>query len=151
MGTSYSEILKTHFRKTPSGDIGKVSMDADMLKLLLAIDARLPLARVAEKAGIDRDTLRNTISKLITLKLIQPAARKAPAVGASFANGLKVNMVKAVGPFGEFMVQDAIADTGYGENDLPVNLAAEIILKLSEEITDKETRDQFKQAMTSLI
>ena len=37
-----SELFNVHFKKSDSADIGKVSMDADMLKLLLAIDARLP-------------------------------------------------------------------------------------------------------------
>lgn len=146
-----SELLDVHFKKSPSADIGKVSMDADMLKLLLAIDARLPLAQVADKAGISLKGMRPTVSKLIKLGLIQPAARKAPAVGAAFVGGLKANMVKAVGPFGEFIVQDVLNATGYSEDDVPVNLAADIILKLSVEISDDGAQRQFKEDMIKLV
>ena len=146
-----SELFNVHFKKSDSADIGKVSMDADMLKLLLAIDARLPLSKVADKAGISRQNLRAVVTKLIQLNLIGPAARKAPAVGAAFVNGLKANMVRAVGPFGEFIVQDALSATGYSEQDLPVNMAADIILKLSEEITDGDAQRQFKDEMVKLI
>jgi len=146
-----SELFNLHFKKSDSADIGKVSMDADMLKLLLAIDARLPLSKAAGKAGISRQDLRAVVTKLIQLSLIEPAARKAPAVGAAFVSGLKANMVKAVGPFGEFIVQDALSATGYSDNDLPVNMAADIILKLSEEITDGDAQRQFKDEMVKLI
>jgi len=146
-----SELLNVHFKKSASADIGNVSMDADMLKLLLTIDARLPLSQVGDKAGISRQNLRAVVTKLIQLDLIEPASRKAPAVGEAFVRGLKANMVKAVGPFGEFIVQDALSATGYSDNDLPVNMAADIILKLSEEITDGDARRQFKEEMVKLI
>ena len=146
-----SELFKVHFKKSDSADIGKVSMDADMLKLLLSIDARLPLSQVGDKAGISRRNLRAVVTKLIQLNLIEPAVRKAPAVGEAFVRGLKGNMVKAVGPFGEFIVQDALSATGYSDNDLPVNMAADIILKLSEEISDEDARRQFKDEMVKLI
>ncbi len=146
-----SELLKVHFKKNPSADIGKVSMDADMLKLLMAVDARLPLSEVADTAGISPESLRPTVSKLIKLDLIQPATRKAPSVGAAFIKGLKANMVKAVGPFGEFVVQDALNATGYSEDDLPKNMAADIILKLSMEISDDDAQRQFKEEMIKLV
>jgi|GEM_PF-844825 len=151
MSLTKSELLSTHFKKTATVDIGKVSMDADMLNLLLAIDARLPLSQVAEKAGLSLETLPATAVKLIKLKLIQPATRKAPAVDAAFIQGLKANMIKAVGPFGELIVQDALADTGYSENDIPINMAADIILQLSKEIVDEEARQHFKEEMIKLV
>lgn len=151
MSLTKSELLSTHFKKTATVDIGKVSMDADMLNLLLAIDARLPLSQVAAKAGLSPEKLPATAVKLIKLNLIQPAARKAPAVGAAFIQGLKANMIKAVGPFGEFIVQDALADTGYSENDIPINMAADIILQLSEEIADEDARRIFKEEMIKLV
>jgi len=151
MSLTKSELLSTHFKRTANADIGKISMDADMLNLLLAIDARLPLSQVADKAGLNLEKLPATAVKLIKLKLIQPAARKAPAVDAAFIQGLKANMVKAVGPFGEFIVQDALTDTGYNETDLPINMAADIILQLSAEIPDEEARRHFKEEMVKLV
>ncbi len=151
MDSKFKKLLDTHFKKSASGDIGKVSMDSDMLKLLLAIDARLPLSQVARKAGIAQDQLKKSVVKLVRLGLVETAARKAPAIGEPFSRGLKANMVKAVGPFGEFIVQDVINATGYSANDLPVSQAADIITTLSQEIADEEARYQFKQAMINLI
>ncbi len=145
-----ADLLNTHFKKSPSADIGNFSMDGDMLKLLLAIDARLPLSQVADKAGIRLKNLRPAVAKLTKLGLLEIAARKAPSVGTAFIGGLKANMVKAVGPFGEFVVQDALNATGYSE-ELPLNMAADLILQLSMEITDAAAQGQFKKEMIKLV
>ena len=146
-----SELLDLHFKKNDSTDVGNVSLDADMLKLLLAIDARLPLSEVAKRAGISTASLRGTVAKLFQLKLIRPSKPRAPAIGSGFIAGLKTNMVKAIGPLGEFVVQDTLGEAGYSESDLPVNMAADIILKLSMEIEDLHAQRHFKEDMIKLI
>ena len=152
MGTSNQSQLQAHYRKVTRLDNKEVLLDADMIRLLIAIDETKPLGKIAQEVGMNPDQLNVTLDKLLELKLVEPVLQKdKSSMGGRFLKALEQNLSRAVGPMAQIILEDALSDLNLTGKDIPQNQAAELISILAVEIPDEDVRMQFKKAMLPLI
>ena len=140
-----------YYRKITRIDSNEICLDADMIRLLIAIDASKHIDEVATEVGMDGVTMQATLHKLLDLKLIEPVRKAGDAVGARFVNQLKNRLARAVGPMAEILIEDSAADMGRPLAELSKRQAAELISSLAVEIPDQENRIQFTKSMLDII
>ena len=140
-----------YYRKITRIDSNEICLDADMIRLLIAIDKSKHIDELATEVGMDDPTMQATLRKLMDLKLIEPVRKTGDAVGARFVNQLKNQLARAVGPMAEILIEDLAADMGGPLAELSRSQAAELISSLAVEIPDQETRVQFTRSMLDII
>jgi hypothetical protein len=142
---------KMYFRKANRMDGEEINLDADMIRLLIAIDESKDIAQIANEVGMDVTTLNKALAKLIKLRLIETVKKEVPFLNEKFLEALKINLSKAIGPMAEFLIEDVAADMDFPVNKIPKHQAAELISNLAVEIPDENSRVQFEKLMIELI
>jgi hypothetical protein len=151
MGMSPQDQLNNRYRKVTRLDGREVSLDADMIRLLIAIDESKELGQIGRELGMPRDTLMTALARLAAVNLIEPIRKDIPHLKNGFLEALRINLSRAVGPMAQILVEDALSDMKLSSGAIPKNQAAELIAALALEIPDEEGRMQFKKAMLELM
>jgi len=151
MGMSPQHQLNNRYRKVTRLNGKEVSLDADMIRLLIAIDESKELGQVGRELGMPRDTLMTALARLAAVNLIEPIQKDIPRRDGGFLEALKLNLSRAVGPMAQILVEDVLSDMKLSSGPIPQNQAAELIAALALEIPDEEGRMQFKKAMLELM
>jgi DNA-binding MarR family transcriptional regulator len=151
MGMSPQVQLNNRYRKVTRLDGREVSLDADMIRLLIAIDESKALGQIGRELGMTHATLTATLAKLSAINLIEPIRENIPRRDNGFLDALALNLSRAVGPMAQILLEDALSDMKLSPGPIPQNQAAELIGALALEIPDEEARMQFKRAMLELM
>ncbi|MFZ0133324.1 MAG: hypothetical protein WAK95_12330 [Desulfobacterales bacterium] len=147
MGMSTQEQLNSRYRKVTRLDGKEVSLDADMLRLLFAIDESKEVGQIGRELGMASDMISATLAKLAAVKLIEPIRKVVPCLANGFLEALKLNLSRTVGPMAQILLEDVLLDMKLSPEAIPKNQAAELIGALAMEIPDEDGRMQFKKAM----
>ena len=139
------------FRKVILKDNDAVSLDADMIRLLIAIDENKSLYQIAEEVGMGTAAFKNALSKLLDQGLIEPVQKDIQVLDQSFIQTLRINLSRAIGPMAEILIEDMAAEMEIDPAAIPVNQAAELIAHLSLEVPDEENQMQFKKSMLAIL
>ena len=142
---------EAYYRKVIRNDNDQVSLDADMIRLLIAIDENKSLYQIAEEVDMGNATFKKALSKLLDQGLIAPVKKDIPVLDQSFIETLRINLSRAIGPMAEILIEDVAAEMELTPSEIPVNQAAELITNLSREIPDEENRMQFKKSMLAIL
>lgn len=140
-----------YYRKVIRADNDEVSLDADMIHLLIAIDENKSLSQIADAADMDNTTFKQALSKLLAQSLIEPVQKDIRVLDESFLESLRINLSKAIGPMAEILIADVAEEMELDPARIPVNHAAELITHLSLEVSDEENRMQFKKSMITIL
>lgn len=140
-----------YYRKVIRSDNEEVSLDADMIRLLIAIDESKSLYQFIDEVDMDNTTFRQTLSKLLEQGLIEPIQKDIPVLDETFLELFRINLSKAIGPIAEILVADLMQKMDLNPAEIPVNHAAELITQLSLEVPDRENRIQFKKSMLAIL
>ena len=146
--TGRSDIF---YRKVIRADNDEVSLDADMIRLLIAIDENKSLYQIADEVGMDNSSFKQALSKLLEQGLIEPVQKDIPVLDESFLESLRINLSRAIGPMAEILIAEAAEEMELDPAIIPVNRAAELITHLSLEVPDEENQMQFKKAMITIL
>lgn len=140
-----------YFRKKMGKAPQTVSLDADMIRLLLVIDEHKSIYQVAAEVEMDAATFKKTLQRLLEQGLIETVPRKAPLLDQTFLYTARLNLSRAIGPMAQIILEDTVAEMNLNSSGIPVDQAADLINRLALEIPDEETRIQFKKAMIPII
>jgi len=140
-----------YYRKIIRKDNDAVSLDADMIRLLIAIDENKNLYQIAEEVNVGTAEFKKALSKLLDQGLIEPVQKDIHVLNQSFIETLHLNLSMAIGPMAEILIEDMAAEMEVDPTAIPVNQAAELIAHLSLEIPDNENQIQFKKAMLAIL
>ena len=151
MAESSGGVAGLVFKQIVSGDLGKLSLDGQMLSVLMNLDGKKTLGQVSQKLGLNLSTIRPIVAKLIKLKLLERVEVTANAVDKEFLSFLISQLSIAIGPLGGIIVDDGLEDLGFSKTNFPTHRTAELINLLSQEIQREEKRIQFKQVMLKKI
>lgn len=151
MGMSTQEQLNSRYRKVTRLDGKEVSLDADMLRLLFAIDESKEVGQIGRELGMASDMISATLAKLAAVKLIEPIRKVVPCLANGFLEALKLNLSRTVGPMAQILLEDVLLDMKLSPEAIPKNQAAELIGALAMEIPDEDGRMQFKKAMVEFM
>jgi predicted transcriptional regulator len=142
---------QTYFRKVILKDNDQISLDADMIRLLIAIDENKSLYQIADEVDMRADTLKLNLEKLLKQGLIEPVKKELPVLDRIFLQALKINLSKVIGPMSEILIEEVVSEMELTGPEIPVDQAAELIAALSHEIPDEEKRIEFKKSMMDIL
>jgi predicted transcriptional regulator len=151
MAVGWSGRPDVYYRKIIRKDNEEVSLDADMIRLLIAIDETKSLYQIAEEVDMENATFKRTLSKLLQQGLIEPVKKDLPALDERFIETLRINLSKIIGPMAEILIEDVMDEMDLNPSAIPVQQAAELINNLSLEVPDETNRIQFKKAMIAIL
>ena len=151
MTTQSAQLPNMYFRRKIGTNQRELSMDAGMIQLLLAIDESKPISQVAKEAGIKPAQVKSALMKLLKLNLIEPVGKGFKPLPGGFIEKVRNELIRAIGPIGEFLIEDAAADMGSSLSEIPVQRAPELISLLAEQIPEETTRLEFKRTMISQL
>ncbi|NIS18203.1 MAG: helix-turn-helix transcriptional regulator, partial [candidate division Zixibacteria bacterium] len=83
---------QTYYRKVIRKDHDQISLDADMIRLLIAIDENKSLYQIADEVDMRADTLKTNLEKLLQQGLIEPVKKDLPVLDRIFLQALKINL-----------------------------------------------------------
>ena len=151
MDSGFTSRPDVYYRKVIRNDDDKVSLDADMLRLLIAIDENKSLYQIAEEVDMGNTSFRKALSKLLKQGLIEAVEKNMPVLGKSFLETLRISLSRAIGPMAEILIEDVVAEMELNPVAVPVHQAAELITNLSLEVPDEDSRIQFKKSMLAIL
>ena len=151
MDIGWSGRSDIYYRKVIRADNDEVSLDADMIRLLIAIDESKGLNQIADEMDMDNTTFRRALSKLLDQGLIEPVQKDIKEMDDSFLESLQINLSKAIGPMAEILIAEVMEEMELDPDGIPVNHAAEMITQLSLEVPDGENQIQFKKSMLATL
>jgi hypothetical protein len=142
---------QTYFRKVIRKNNDQISLDADMIRLLIAIDENKSLYQIADEVDMRADTLKINLEKLLQQGLIAPVKKDLPVLDRIFLQALKINLSKVIGPMSEILIEEVVSEMELTGPGIPVDQAAELIATLSHEIPNEEKRIEFKKSMMDIL
>ena len=143
--------LENYYRKVIRKDNNEISLDADMIRLLIAIDENKSLYQIADEVEMEDATLDKNLSKLLEQGLIEPVEKDLPVLDKIFLQALKINLSKTIGPMAVILIEEVVSDMELTAPEIPVHQAAELITALSHEIPDEIKRVEFKKSMMDIL
>ena len=143
--------LENYYRKVIRKDNNEISLDADMIRLLIAIDENKSLYQIADEVEMEDATLKKNLSKLLQQGLIEPVKKDLPVLDKIFLQALKINLSKTIGPMAVILIEEVVLDMELTAPEIPVHQAAELITALSHEIPDEIKRIEFKKSMMDIL
>jgi molybdenum-dependent DNA-binding transcriptional regulator ModE len=151
MDIGLTGLSNMYYRKVIRTDNDEISLDADMIRLLIAIDEDKSLNRIAEEVDMSASDFKSTLTKLLKQGLIEPVRKKQMVLDKSFLEMLRVNLSKAIGPIAQILIEDVAEEMQLEPSAIPINQAAELITQLSLEVPDEENKIQFKKSMIAIM
>jgi hypothetical protein len=139
------------FRKKDIRDRGVINLNGDMYNLFLEIDADKSINTIAQDIHLDLPVIRDALSRLLALDLIEVVGDMGPKRTRSFMSHLRNQFVKAIGPLGSFLIEDIIREQNFFDDRFSQEEASEFVLRLAAEIQDSTKRHEFKKSMIEYI
>ena len=139
------------YRKIHRTDHDQIALDAEMVRLLIAIDEKKSLSQIAAEVQMEPMALKKNLGKLIQLGLVEPIKKGLPVLDKIFLQALNINLSRAIGPMAEFLIEEVTSEMEITDPGIPVHQAAEMITTLSHEIPDPEKRIEFKKSMMDIL
>lgn len=151
MSVNVGDISALVFKRSIRGDLGKFSLDSQMLKVLMELDGDKSLNTVSRTINMDMETLREVIIRLNHINLIEKVEKKSFALNKAFFDFLTAQLSLALGPIAEFLIEDEIRELGYDPTNFPFQRTAELVNILARQIPRDEKRLVFQQVMVEKI
>lgn len=142
---------KMFFRKAALPDSGKISLNADMIRLLMVIDENKDLLQISDEAGMDVSMLNQVLSKLLKLKLIEPVEKSNRFLSKKFLEDLRFNLSQVIGPMAQILIEDTVAEMELKMSEIPGHQAAELISNISREVPEENNQIEFKKTMIEIM
>ena len=139
------------FKQAVTGTVDDITLDSSLLNVLLELDGKKNLGIVAQKTGLNMGELRDAISRLLQLKVVESVAEAILMADEEFFNFLNTQLSFAVGPIAEVLIEDEIANMDHGISSFPAFRAAELVEILSTAIKREEKKSAFKLSMVNKL
>lgn len=152
MATAFSgDISKLVLKRTVRADLGEVSLDSQMLQVLMELDGRKTIGQIAQSLNMTLKDLRAILGRLYQLRLCEIARNAIPSLGKEFFRFLSAELSRAMGPIADVVIEDEISDMGQSQAHFPAHRAAELVDVLARQILREERKVAFQQAMVKKL
>ena len=151
MDVSSGDISFLIFRRTAVHDLGDFSLSRQALNVYMGLNGRATLGEVAEKSGINLSRMRELISNLIKLGLIDKVPKDIVVLGGDFFRYLIGQLSLATGPIAGVLIEDEVYDLGYEVDQFPAYRVTELIDRLAAQIRREDKKSIFVKNMADKI
>jgi len=139
------------FKQVVAGGMGDVTLDSSLLNVFMELDGKKNLGIIAKKTGLNMGEIRDAISRLLKLKLVESSTENIMMADDDFLYFLNVQLSLAVGPIAEVLVEDEIVNMDHDILKFPASKAAELVEILAMTIEHEEKRSVFKLNMLNKL
>lgn len=140
-------IASSVYRRCVRNDLGEVSLDSRMLTLMMNLNGDKNAATLAGELGMTLSDVREVLSRLDQLGLIEEVVSSVPTLSADFYPFLADQLSKAMGPMAEILLEDLLTEMDLQRESIPLTRAAELVDALAREIPRSEKRTEFQQVL----
>ena len=151
MVLSSGDISSIIYKRKVRDDLGDFSLDGQTLLILMELDGKTTLGALAGKTGLKMGTIREMISKLLKLGLIEKVEKEVIPVDSDFFRNLLDEFALAIGPIAGVLIEDQVQALGYDVNSFPGYLVTELVDGLAGEIRREEKKAVFIKNMVEII
>ena len=151
MPLNSQDLPQRYFKKTIRKNMEEITLDAEMIRLLMAIDENKNISQVARAAEMNLSQVRDVLAKLLKQKLVVPVKKDVTYLEQSFINFLKTKLSESIGPMGEILIEDILDEMGLQIDRIPVNAAPDFVRNIAREIPQEENRTLFEDVIFSRI
>jgi len=151
MHTPSGDPRSERYRRVLRNDMGKLSLDGQMLAMFMELDGEKTLQQVATKVGMDLRAATGAVAKLAELGLVEPVETAVASLGEVFMRDLIAEFSLAIGPIADVVVEDTVLDLGYEVSSFPANRVAELVELLAQELQRESDQLTFKKNMLERI
>ena len=144
-------ILSMIFKQVVTGGMGDITLDSGLLNVFMELDGKKNLGMIAQKTGLNMGEIRDAISRLLKMKLVESSTENILMVDGDFLNFLNGQLSLAVGPIAEVLIEDEIVNMGHGIANFPASKAAELVEMIAMTIEHEEKRSVFKVSMVNKL
>jgi len=146
------DIYPLIFKRTQKEQKSEFSIDIQMLGVLIEMDGKKNIGSIAKKTNMSLEEIRDILLKLTELGLIEPAEDDSITfLDRTFFDYLREQLLIAIGPFADILIEDVIDEIGYGITKFPSYRVNDLIGALSKEIRNVERQKIFMEKMKKLI
>ncbi len=149
--TTAGDLSAMVFRRVMREDAGEVSFDPQMLAVFMELDGEKSLAAVAKNLGLKMSSIREAVSRLHGLRLIETVRSAVSVLDREFIGILRTELSLAIGPLAEIVIEDGARDLGHDLSQFPSQRAAELVELIGREIKREDKRALFMQNMVNRI
>ena len=148
-----ANLLDMHFKKTNLATNNEITFDADMLKLLMAIDEDKTIRQVAGDVDLSPAAFKESLMKLIKLKLIKQVAAAAAGsfVGEAFMARLREILVSLTGPLGEVLIEEAAEEMNLNVKKIPRGQIGDFVYHIANQMPGEKQKNEFSTVMLEEI
>ena len=142
-----ANLANARFKQSERASTREFTFDADMLKLLMAIDGEKTVREVSLAVGLSQPVFKSKFIKLLKLGLIEQLGDEVKCVDPSFIDKMRATLIQLVGPLGEMLVIDTAEDMGWQTNRIPVADLVDFVAAVAREIPGEKQCNEFKKRM----
>lgn len=135
------------FRRKIKSDIGEVSLDSLMLKILMAIDGKKKFKDIESILNLDQHIIKEILIKLDRLNLIEIDLSSVATLDNNFYNYILEQLALAIGPMAEIILEEEIKNLNLEKDSIPVFTAPELIENIADSIPRSDKKIKFQQNM----
>jgi excinuclease UvrABC nuclease subunit len=147
MSVFAGDMSKLILKRTVRADLGEVSLDSEMLRVLMELDGSKNLGQVARSLDMNLKQLKLVLDRLYKLRLCETAKEATLKLDRTFFHFLSAELSKAMGPIADVVIEDEIREMGENYSKFPAHRAAELVDVLARQILREERKVAFQQAM----
>ena len=151
MVLSSGDISSMIYMRKVRDDLGDFSLDGQTLIVLMELDGKTTLGALAGKTGLTMGAIREVITYLLKLGLIDRVEKSIVPVDNAFFRNMLEELALAIGPIASVLIEDEVQDLGYDVSSFPSYLVTELVDRLAAEIRREEKKAIFIKNMVNLI
>ena len=151
MVLSSGDISSMIYKRKVRDDLGDFSLDGQTLLILMELDGKATLGALAGKARLNMGTIREMVSRLLKLGLIEKVEKEVILVDGNFFRSLLDEFALAIGPIAGVLIEDEVQVLGHDVNSFPSYLVTELVDRLAGEIRREEKKSVFIKNMVNII
>ena len=143
------------FNISPSGSTDTVSLKPIEWQVLTQVNGQRSISEIAEILDLHEFEVAKIIYSLTTAGLLHEVGDAQilfrDIVDENFFEQLSMIFTEAIGPIGPVIIDDEIRLLGEDKSAFPQDKAAELVERISLEISDGAKRAQFQKQMVSVL
>lgn len=139
------------YRRSLARGGGDLSLDADTILVLRAVDGASGAAEIARKTRLSPAAVRRGIETLRAQGLIEALPRPPAFPARPFLQELYRALSRAIGPMARLLLEEGLAELRLDPDRLSLEQAAELAQRIALEIPNGERRLEFQQAILAVL
>lgn len=132
-------------------NMGVLKLSGPTLNVLMELDGKRTTAEISRHLGMQPFDVEQAVSELVQTGIAESIKKEEPIVPPPVFTKIRELLLKAMGPMGEYLLDDCIEELQESKERFPVCQLPELGESLAREIKRPEASLGFRQEVIKLI